>query len=70
MVKTPRFQCKGHRFHPWSRNEDPTCPAAWPRKQKKYLSKRFDLKDGDLRIWASLVAQTVKNLSAMQETWV
>ena len=34
------------------------------------MSKCFDLKDGDLRIYASLVAQTVKNLPAMKETWV
>ena len=40
------------------------------KKTKKYMSKCFDLKDGDLRIYASLVAQTVKNLPAMKETWV
>ena len=40
------------------------------KKTKKYMSKCFDLKDGDLRIYASLVAQTVKNLPAMKETWI
>ena len=25
VVKTPGFQCRGHRFDPWSGNEGPTC---------------------------------------------
>ena len=45
-------------------------PWCMAKKTKKYMSKCFDLKDGDLRIYASLVAQTVKNLPAMKETWV
>ena len=45
-------------------------PWCMAKKTKKFTSKCFDLKDGDLRIWASLVAQKVKNLPAMKETWV
>ena len=49
------------------RSHMPWCMAT---KTKKYTSECFDLKDGDLRTWASLVAQKVKNLPAMKETWV
>ena len=31
VVKTPHFQCKGHRFDPWSGNQDPTCRVVWPK---------------------------------------
>ena len=33
VVKTAHFQCKGHRFDPWSRNWDSTCVA---RKQYQF----------------------------------
>ena len=33
VVKTPRSQCKGHRFHPWSGNYDPACRVAWPKNK-------------------------------------
>ena len=36
MVKTSRFQCKGHRFDPWERK---FC-VAWPEKHEG----RFSLK--------------------------
>ena len=25
VVRTPRFHCRGHRFDPWSGNQDPSC---------------------------------------------
>ena len=31
VVKILCFQCKEHRFDPWSANKVPTCPAAWPK---------------------------------------
>ena len=31
-VKTPRSQCRGHRFDPWLGNWDPMCHMAWPKK--------------------------------------
>ena len=31
VVKTPFFQCREHRFNPWSGNRDPTCPTMWPK---------------------------------------
>ena len=35
VVKTVHFQCRGCRFDSWSRNKDPTCCVAWPKKKKK-----------------------------------
>ena len=35
MVKTPHFPCRRHRFSPWLGNEDPTCCAMWPKKQRR-----------------------------------
>ena len=35
VVKTLHFQCRGCRFDSWSRNKDPTCCVAWPKKKKK-----------------------------------
>ena len=35
MVKNLHFHFKGHRFHSWLRNCDPTCPVAWAKKKKK-----------------------------------
>ena len=32
--KTLSFQCRGHRFHPWSGNQDSACPMA----KKKVIS--------------------------------
>ena len=28
VVRIPRFHCRGHRFDPWSGNQDPECRAA------------------------------------------
>ena len=38
-------QCRGHRFYPWSRNEDPTCRRAAQPLHHKYRSPRA-LKSG------------------------
>ena len=35
MVKTPSYQCREHRFDPWSGNKDPTCQVV--RKEKKKI---------------------------------
>ena len=37
-VKTPRFQCSGHRFDLWPGNEDPICLVVWP-KNKNFSKK-------------------------------
>ena len=41
MVKTLRFQCRGHGFDPWSGNLNPIGCVVWPPK-KKSLEKGFD----------------------------
>ena len=43
VVKTPRFQCRGHRFDPCLGNWDPTCHVAWPKKKKRSMAKLFSL---------------------------
>ena len=30
VVMTLHFHCRGHRFDPWSGNQDPTCLEVWP----------------------------------------
>ena len=35
VVKTPHSQCRGHRFHPWSGNQDPTCHWVSPKTKSK-----------------------------------
>ena len=40
VVKTLHFQCRGHRFDPWSGNNDPTCHqagSATPPPKKKMV---------------------------------
>ena len=41
-VKTPHFHCRAHWFHPWLRNQDPTCPGSFgmAKKLKKKKKKR------------------------------
>ena len=34
-VETPRFQCRGSRFDPWSGNSEPTCHVAQQKKKNK-----------------------------------
>ena len=41
FIKTPYFQCRRHRFNPWSGNKDPTCHTAWP--QNPILCLLYDL---------------------------
>ena len=43
VVKTLRFHYKGHRFNPWSGNEDLACNMVWQKlgKKKKYRFKKF-----------------------------
>ena len=38
-VQTRRFHCKGHRFNPWSGNEDRMCHVARPKNKKKKRKK-------------------------------
>ena len=40
------------------------------KKPKKSLSCNMKKKKVIMELWASLIAQLVKNLLAMQETWV
>ena len=50
-----------------------TLYRALPKSQQYWKFKYIDNADFKLQLplfWASLVAQTVKNLPAMQETWV
>ena len=37
VVRTPRFQCRGHGFQPGSGNKDPTCCVAKKKKKKKNM---------------------------------
>ena len=41
VVKTPCFQCRGHKFNPWLGNEDPACCAAWPQINKFFKRSVF-----------------------------
>ena len=34
-LKIPCFYYRGHRFDPWSENQDPTCPALQPKEREK-----------------------------------
>ena len=34
VIKTLQSQCKGHGFHPWAGNWNPTCDGVWPKKIK------------------------------------
>ena len=43
----------------WGRTELDTTEATWQQQQQQQMA-----------FWASLIAQSVKNLPAMQETWV
>ena len=40
------------------------------RKEKENGGRKDELREGLLMFWASLVAQMVKRLPAMRETWV
>ena len=40
VVRTLCFHCRGHGFDPWSRNLDPACRAAQPKK-KDWKSSPF-----------------------------
>ena len=35
MVKILGFHYRGHRFDPWSENQDPTCPDPQPKERGK-----------------------------------
>ena len=35
LVKILCFHYRGHRFDPWSENQDPTCPALQPNEREK-----------------------------------
>ena len=35
VIRTPYFHCRGHRFDPWSGNQEPMNCVAWPKKEKK-----------------------------------
>ena len=37
MVQSPYSHCRGHRFDPWSGNQDPTCLTVWQKKKKKRM---------------------------------
>ena len=42
VVKTPHFQCMGHRFNPWLGNKDLICHAArWKKRGWKYSHMFF-----------------------------
>ena len=34
----PRLQCRGHRFNPWLRKEDPACLVVWSKKENGIVS--------------------------------
>ena len=40
------------------------------KKEREKIYNSHELKEGNTKDWASLVAQLVKNLPAMWETWV
>ena len=40
VVKSLYFQCRGHRFHLWSGNQDPTVLTAKKFKKKKSNNKK------------------------------
>ena len=35
-------QFREHQFNPWSGNCNPTCPAVWPKKKKKYSGRNVE----------------------------
>ena len=39
MVRTLRFHCRGHRFHPRVGNYDPTSCMVWPIKKIIMITK-------------------------------
>ena len=41
-VEILSFHCRGHRFDPWSGNQDPACYLAKPKKKKKDSSQDSD----------------------------
>ena len=61
MVKTPRFQCREHGFHPWLGNEDPISHAEISRRNQVriYEEKHFtvpkentvQVKTKDILVW-------------------
>ena len=46
VVETQRSQCRGCTFDPCSGNWDPTCRAAWPKKNFFFLIKKKKKKKG------------------------
>ena len=54
-------------LRPWTHNTSSCLLSLWPL----FLSSFFDPQPSPwlLALWATLVAQTVKNLLAVQETW-
>ena len=42
MVKILCFHYRGHRFDPWSENQDPTCPALQPKERGEKKRPRWE----------------------------
>ena len=78
VVETLHSQCLWPRFHPWSGNfpggsagKGSACNAGDPRSIPGSGRSSGDGIGYPLQLsWASLVAQLVKDLPAMQDTWV
>ena len=62
VVRTPRFHCSRHGFHPWSGNEDPTCHAAWPTKNKNKKNSTYTVQD-TCKLSYLLLSKAVTHLS-------
>ena len=60
VVKTPGFQCRGHKFNPCLGNENPTCCIVQPKRKKKP-----DPKMGDF----SLQQVSPYNISTLAKRW-
>ena len=64
-MRTPRFHCLGSSSNPSWETKIPKAKYCGQKKKKPFKLRYKDI----LYIKASLVAQTVKNMAAMQETW-
>ena len=60
VVKTPGFQCRGHKFNPCLGNENPTCCIVQPKRKKKPNPKMGDF---------SLQQVSPYNISTLAKRW-
>ena len=62
VVKTPCFQCKQHRFDPWSGNQDPACCVIYIYIYFFFLMKERDASSirADIIVMNDKVFETIK----------